>query len=69
MNSDYQKEYELMRDHVVKETVQATEAQLSKIQKQGPGNVVQLGGLVSEVSFICSFFYIIFLLILFLNIT
>lgn len=40
-----------MRDQKAKESAQATEEQLAKIKKQGPGSVVQLSGLVSEVSF------------------
>lgn len=57
---DYQKEYELLRDQKANESTQATEEKLAKIKKQGPGSVVQLSGLVSEVNINGNLFLILF---------
>lgn len=42
-------EYEKLRDEKVTAAAQLTKDTLSKIQKQGPGSVVTLNNLVTEV--------------------
>lgn len=49
-HSDYQKEYERLRDQKINATAEETAEKLDKIKLQGPGDVVHLSGLVSELS-------------------
>lgn len=48
--SDYKKEYERQRDLKLNAAAAETSEKLDKIKTQGPGDVVHLSGLVSELS-------------------
>lgn len=48
--SDYRKEYERIRDDKLNAVAEETADRLGKIKVQGPGDVVHLSGLVSELS-------------------
>lgn len=50
LHSDYQKEYERLRDAKLNATEAETSEKLDKIKHQGPGDVVHLSGLITELS-------------------